>query len=164
MLLRRVQIVLLLELMSANNITQLCQKAAKAFLDSEDLSFITDEETQIVTGIAAGDFALPMVVCQCQQAESAVPYEGNWSAVLRIELRSNCNDVAADDHHTNAGELFGKFMTSVAAGRAFMSNEDLGFTAQQVTPVQQGWEVNDESWVSYLILQVECAGSYFSVA
>jgi hypothetical protein len=150
--------------MSANNITQLCQKAAKAFLDSEDLSFITDEETQIVTGIASGDMGLPMVICQCQQAQAAEAYEGNWSATLRIELRSNCNDTDQDDHHANAGELFGKFMTSVATGRAFMSNEDLGFTAQQVLPVQQGWEVNDESWVSYLILQVECCGTYFSVA
>lgn len=148
----------------ANNITQLCQKAAKAFLDSEDLSFITDEETQIVTGIESSDLMLPAVICQCQSAQSAVPHEGNWSAVLRIELRSNSTDTHQDDHHEHAGELFSKFMTSIAAGRAFLSNQSLGFTAQHVTPMQQGWEINDSSWVSFLILQVECAGTYFDVS
>lgn len=150
--------------MSANNITQLCQQAAKAFLDLEDLTFITDEESQIVTGIASADMSLPMVVCQCQQAQAAVPYEGNWSATLRIELRSNADDTTKDAHHTNAGELFGKFMGSVAAGRAAMSSSVIGFTCQQLLPVRQGWEINDNSWVSFLELQVECAGSFFSVA
>ena len=71
--------------MSANNITQLCQKAAKAFLDGENLSFITDEESQIVTGIVSSDIQLPTVICQCRTATSAVPFEGNWSATLHIE-------------------------------------------------------------------------------
>jgi hypothetical protein len=150
--------------MSANNITQLCQKAAKAFLDSEDLTFITDEESQIVTGIAPDGLMLPNVTCQCQNAQSAVPYEGNWSATLRIELRSNCNDTPQDDHHEWAGELFGKFMTTVATMRTNLSSEALGFTAQSVVPMQQGWEINDGSWVSFLILQVECCGSYFDVS
>lgn len=148
----------------ANNITQLCQKAAKAFLDSEDLSFITDEETQIVTGIASDDLLLPAVICQCQAAQAAVAYEGNWSAQLRIELRSNADDTTQDDHHEHAGELFSKFMVSVADGRALLSNQALGFTCQQVTPMQQGWEINDGSWVSFLLLQVECAGTYFDVS
>ena len=149
--------------MSANNITQLCQKAAKAFLDSEDLSFITDEETQIRTGIASSDIELPMVVCQCMTADAAVPYEGNWSALLRIELRSSCDDVAQDTHHEYAGELFGKFFDTVPAGRGHLSDETLGFTCQQLLPVRQGWEINDNSWVSYLELQVECCGTYFDV-
>jgi len=150
--------------MSANNITQLCQKAAKAFLDSEDLSFITDEESQIVTGIASDDISMPTVICQCAQAQAAVPYEGNWSATLRIELRSNADDTSQDEHHERAGELFGKFMVGIPEGRQFLSNQTLGFTAQQVLPVRQGWEINDGSWVSYIELQIECCGSYFSVA
>jgi len=150
--------------MSANNITQLCQKAAKAYLDSEELSFITDEESQIVTDIYGEGIMLPCIICQCQNAQAEVPYEGNWSATLRIELRENCDDTGQDEHHANAGELFEKFMVSVADGRLAMSNESLGFTCQQLLPTQQGWEVNDGSWVSFIVLQVECCGSYFSTA
>lgn len=150
--------------MSANNITQLCQKAAKAYLDAEDLSFITDEESQIVTGIAVENMMLPAVIVQCANADAEVPWEGNWSALLRVELRSNAEDTTQDDHHSHAGELFGKFMVSVAAGRAGLSNETLGFTCQQLLPVRQGWEINDESWVSYLELRVECAGTYFATS
>lgn len=150
--------------MPANNITQLCQQAAKALLDAHDLSFITDETTQIVTGIAAEDIALPMVICQCTQADAAVPYEGNWSAHLRIEVRSNCDDTTQDEHHENAGEVFAVFMGGIQETREALSNSTLGFTAQQVLPVRQGWEINDSSWVSYLELTVECAGTYFSIA
>ena len=150
--------------MSANNITQLCQQAAKAYLDSEALSFITDNETQIVTGISGGDNLLPMVICQCQSADAEVPYEGNWSAHLRIELRCESDDTTEDEHHARAGELFGKFMVSVAAGRASMSNALLGFTCQQLLPVRQGWEINDNSWVSFIELTVVCAGTYFDTA
>ena len=142
--------------MSANNITQLCQQAAKAYLDSEDLSF----KSQIVLGIAADEIQLPLVVCQCQQAQANVPYEGNWSASLRIELRSNCDSTTQDQHHANAGELFGKFMVSIAAGKTAMTSQTLGFTCQQLLPVRQGWEIYDSSWVSYLELTVECCGSY----
>ncbi len=150
--------------MSANNITQLCQQAAKAFLDAEDLSFIQDEESQIVTGIASAEIQLTQVICQCASAQAAVPWEGNWSALLRIEIRNNCNDISQDLHHEQAGELFGKFMTSIEDGRTNLSNEDLGFTCQQLLPSRQGWEINDNSWVSFLELQVECCGSFFSVA
>jgi len=150
--------------MSANNITQLCQKAAKAFLDAEDLSFITDEESQIVTGIASDDVQLPMVVCQCSQATAAIPYEGNWSALLRVEIRSNADDTAQDEHHEWAGEVFAKFMGGISETRQLLSNQTLGFTCQQLLPSRQGWEINDNSWVSYIELQVECCGTYFSVA
>lgn len=146
----------------ANNITQLCQQAAKVYLDSEELSFVADNETQIVTGIFSDDLTLTTVVCQCQNADAAVPYEGNWSATLRIELRNNADDVTADEHHAMAGELFSKFMVSVADGRLNLSNQTLGFTCQQLLPTQQGWEINDGSWVSFLLLQVECCGTYFA--
>lgn len=150
--------------MSANNITQLCQKAVKAYLDNEDLSFITDEESQIMAGIASTDLMLPAVIIQCQRASASVAYEGNWQATLRIELRSNANDTPQDEHHSNSGELFGKFMISQADGRIALSNEDLGFTCQQLTPQDQGWDLNDDSWVSFMVLQVECCGSYFDTA
>jgi hypothetical protein len=151
--------------MSANHITQKCQKAARAFLQSEDLSFITDAESQIVCGIWAGELQLTTVICQCQSADAAVPWEGNWSARLRIEVRSNASDdPEGAAHFENAGEVFGKFMTSITAGRGHMSNEDLGFTCQQLLPARQGWDINDDSWVSFIEFQVECAGSYFAVS
>lgn len=150
--------------MPANNITQLCQQAAKAFLDGEELSFINDAETQIVTGIASDDITLPLVVCQCQSASAAMPYEGNWSATLRIEVRSNSSDTTQDDHHANAGEVFGKFMDTPANMRQHLSSEELGFTCQNLWPERQGWELNDKSWASFMEFQVECAGSYFDVS
>ena len=150
--------------MSANNITQLCQKTAKAYLDTRDLSFITDSESQIVTGIASSDISLSSVVVQCQRASASVAFEGNWSASLRVELHSNASDTTQDQHHEDAGELFSAFMISQADARTAMSSEDIGFTCQQLLPVDQGWEVDGDCWVSYLVLQVECCGSYFSQA
>lgn len=146
--------------MSANNITQLCQQAAKAYLDAENLSFITDNETQVVLGIASDGLNLPQVICQCQQAQASVPYEGNWSASLRLELRSNADDTTQDEHHERAGELFGKFMVGIDEGKAAMTSDVIGFTCQQLLPVRQGWELNDDSWVSYIELTVECCGSF----
>lgn len=150
--------------MSANNITQKCQKTAKAFLDTVELSFINDTETQIVEGIASSDMMLPAVVCQCQQATASVAFEGNWAATLRIEVRSNADDTTQDEHHDRAGEVFGVFMTSRANYVVNMSNATIGFTCQELIPMEQGWELNDDSWVSYLVLQVECAGTYFDVS
>ena len=150
--------------MSANNITQLCQKSIQAFLFTQNLSFITDNESQILTGIASADMMLPAVVVQCGNAIHSVPYEGNWTATARIEIHSNASDTTQDEHHERAGEVFGLFMTSVADARQNLSSADLGFTAQQVTATQQGWEVNDDSWVSYLMIEVECAGTYFDVS
>lgn len=152
--------------MSANNITQKCQKAVKAYLDSEELSFIGDTAMQIVMGICRREFQLTQVVVQCASADAAVPWEGNWSALLRIEIRSQADDDDEDGsaHFSNAGELFEKFMVGIAEGRAFLSNQDVGFTCQQLLPIRQGWETNDGSWVSYLELRAECAGTYFDVS
>lgn len=152
--------------MSANNITQKLQRAAKAYLDSEDLSFITDEETQIVCGIARGEMNLTQVVCQCASAEAEVPWEGNWSALLRVEIRTQADDDSddGDGHFANAGEVFEKFMVAIAAGRGALSNQDIDITCQQLLPVRQGWEIDGGSWVSFLELKVECAGRYFDVS
>ena len=147
----------------ANNITQKAQLAAKAFLDGEDLSFITDEDQQIRTGIASDDLLLPGVVCQCAIAQSATPYEGNWQAVLRIEVRSNSTDTDHEEHQEYAGEVFSKFMDSPVNARQHLSSAAIEFTCQQLVPMQQGWELNDESWVSFLTLQIDCAGTYFDV-
>ena len=152
--------------MSANNITQKVQQAAKAYLDSEDLSFITDEETQIVCGISRGEMNLTQVVCQCKSADAEVPWEGNWSALLRVEIRSQADDDDEEGaaHFANAGEVFEKFMVSITAGRSALSNQTIGFTCQQLLPVNQGWEIEGGSWVSYMELRLECAGTYFDVS
>lgn len=152
--------------MSANNITQKCQKAARAYLIGEDLAFVTDEESQIVCGIWFGTLQLTTVICQCKDADAEVPYEGNWRALLRIEVRSASseNDPEGEAHFENAGEVFSKFMVSFADGKTALSNEEIGFTCQQLLPVRQGWDINDDSWVSYLEMQVDCAGTYFAVS
>lgn len=150
--------------MSANNITQKCQQAARAYLTAEELSFITTAEVQIVCGIHRGEMQLPMVICHCQSADAEMPWEGNWSALLRVEVRTQADDsdIDGDDHQVMAAEVFSKFMVSIPAGRLAMSNETIGFTCQQLLPMRQGWEINDGSWVSYLELKVECAGTYFA--
>lgn len=152
--------------MSANNITQKCQLAAKAFLDGESLSFISDAESQIRTGIHRGELSLTTVICQCKSANADVPYEGNWNARLRIELRSAADDDSTDDgdnHLANAGELFGKFMTSLAEARTNLSNEDIGFTCQLLTPIVQEWDTNDNSWVSAIEFDVKCCGTFLDM-
>jgi len=148
--------------MSASNITQLVELAAANFVKLQELSFLTDEESQIGTGISPDETLLPQVTCSCQRAIAAVPFEGNWSATLRVELQSNASDTSLTDHHANAGELFSRFMSSTL-------NQDLtnaldGFTAQFVLPTEQGWEPKDDSWISFLILQVECCGSDIDIS
>jgi hypothetical protein len=153
--------------MSANNITQKCQKAARAYLVAEGLEFITDAESQIVCGIWAGELQLTTVICQCKTADATGSWEGNWSAELRIEVRSKTdtdNDPEGDDHFANAGEVFSKFMVSTANSRGLISNEEIAFTCQQLEPMRQGWDIDDNSWISWIELKVECAGSYFDVS
>lgn len=152
--------------MSANNITQKCQRAVKAYLDSEELSFINDAESQIRTGIHRGELSLTTVIVQCKSATAEVPYEGNWQARLRIELRSEADDDGTDDgenHFDNAGELFGKFMISHTAARTNLSNEAVGFTCQLLTPVVQEWDINDNSWVSAIEFDVICCGTFIDM-
>lgn len=154
--------------MSANNITHKVQRAAKAYLDNENLSFVADPETQIVCGISRGEIELTHVVLQCASAEAEMPWEGNWSALLRVEVRSQADDddETGEGHFLNAGEVFERFMVSIPNGRTALSSSDIGFTCQQLLPVRQGWELQGERtsiWVSFLELRVECAGTYFDV-
>lgn len=143
--------------MSANNITYLCQKAARNFYAGQSFSWVTDPDSQIVTGISSGEVALPNLVCQCKNADAAVPWEGNWSATLRITVRSNCDDSTADEHHERSGDVFGMLMTDTAKGD--LSDALEGFSAQQVLPISQGWDVDEDTWVSWIEFQVECFGS-----
>ncbi len=155
--------------MSANNITQKCQRAAREYIAAqvEALPFIQDPETQIVTGIHRGELQLTTVICQCKTATPETVYEGNWTARLRVEIRSNIHDDGTDDgdnHFENAGALFALFMIGQVEARQAISNADIGFTCQQLTVTEQGWDIEEQCWMSYMDLNVECAGTYFDVS
>ena len=151
--------------MPANHICYLAQKAAAAFLRSVDLTFVEDENTQIVAGISTQPRELSQVLCQCQQAQNVEQTrEGNWQATLLIELRENAEEIDEDEHHANAGELFAYFFTATVA--ADLTAALTGWTVQFVLAQETGWRLEQKqgdfsapgSWVSFLVLRVECFG------
>lgn len=155
--------------MSSNSITHKVQLAARNFLRNEGLSFVADVRESIRSGIVGADVSLPLIVCQCARATAEATNEGNWSCSLRIEVRTNADGEDGEggedlqqSHHDRAGEVFGKFMTATA--KTDLSDALQDFTAQFVIAEEQGWDLNDRSWVSFLVLRVECCGSDFSVA
>jgi hypothetical protein len=151
--------------MPANHIVYLAQKAAAAFLRTADLSFLTDEATQIVSGISTVPRTLSQVLCQCQLAQNDdQTREGNWQAQLLIELRENAEEVTEDQHHARAGELFAHFFTATID--ADLTAALPGWTVQFVLAQETGWRLEQDkgdfaapgSWVSFLVLRLECFG------
>lgn len=134
----------------ANNITQLCQLAAAAYVRSQGLSFITDSTAGIRAGLDATDQQRPLVVLHCAHSKTNEQdvFDGVWDCDLIAELRSNADDTTEGDHHEHAGELFALFLADPRTVADLISAAQSNFQTQLVVPIEQDFDLRERSWVS----------------
>lgn len=146
------------------NITQQAQKAWAAYLKSLTLDSV--ESGQIYRGIEGAITSesdeqpqtrlLPCVIVECRKAVESAPFTGNWTADVIIKVRSNADDTTEDEHHDFASEVFSNCWQSNIVSD--LNNQD-NFTVQQVRAKEQGYDLIDRSWESYIAFEVECCAS-----
>lgn len=146
------------------NITQQAQKAFCAYLKGLTLDAI--ESSSIYRGIENSTKSesedppesrvLPCVIIECNRATESLQDSGNWTARVRVVCRSNADDTTEDEHHDFASEIFSNVFH--AEIKTDLNSQD-DFTVLQVRADEQGYDLEDRSWVSYMIMAVECCAS-----
>jgi hypothetical protein len=146
------------------NITQQAQKAYCAFLKTLTLDSVPS--SQIYRGIENSTKSesedeperrlLPCVIVECKRASESLQDSGNWTASVRIMCRSNADDTTEDEHHEFASEIFSNVF--YADSKTDLNSQD-DFTVLQVRAQEQGYDLEDRSWVSYMEMAVECCAS-----
>lgn len=152
----------------ANNILHKLQNAAKemvqARITANSLTGLLPL-ANVFAGIGGGDIEAKRVCCLAKSGEAQVPWEGNCMAELRIEVRAPAADVAENDFHELAGQIFAFFFQAQETVQTRLSNSSLAFTAQFVIPRQCGWDLEEGAdgqsaeWVSWWTFGVMCSGS-----
>lgn len=152
----------------ANAICHKLQKAAAAMVQARIVAngLEADIPTEnVFGGIGGTAIASKRVVCLCQNATSEEIYDGNWAADLDVEVTAPASDMAEDEFHAFAGQVFAFFMQAPATVIERLSNSSIAFTAQAVYPRSQSWELTADddgqnaSWTSRMRFQVHCSGS-----
>ena len=152
----------------ANIICHKTQKAAKAMIQARITA--NSLETLLPTanvfgGMEGSAVTAKRVVCLCQNAVTAENDEANWMADLTIQVICPYSDIAEDDFHELAGQMFAFFFQGVDTTATRLSNADVKYTAQRIFPRSQRWELGMDAngdpaeWVSELAMQVLCSGS-----
>jgi hypothetical protein len=154
----------------ANAICHKTQKAAqemvKARIVANGLESLLPAES-VFAGIGGGLLTAKRVVCECKNAVAAEPWEGNWMADLKIQVRCPHEDISEDDFHELAGQIFAFFFQSKSDVETRLSNATIKYTAQFVIPRRASWDIENEGdadapshvWVSEVEFQVLCSGS-----
>ena len=143
----------------ANNITRLCEMAARDYLISVALSGI--DPNSIFAGFDASEnLPTPRLVCTCNAADTEGPEDDAvWACQLQIKAVSNADDVTEDDHHEFAGEAFAAFMIGRLQTADAISAAATGFNCQDVLPQSQSKSVEERRWESVFVLKLVCCGS-----
>ncbi len=144
----------------ANNITRLCEIAARDYLRSAGLTVV--QSSSIVAGFdddSAGELPTPRIVCTCNQSEAEGPADdGVWACRLEVRAISNADDVTEEDHHTFAGEVFSQFMIGRFATAAAITAALSNFDCQDVWPLAQSKAIEERRWISTFEVKLVCAG------
>lgn len=154
---------------TGNYITDKVQTALVAFLATKTFTNIVSasiykgvQRTPASVATAIDEQASPRVECVCQRAtrETVAPIDGNWVAVASVEITSNADDTAEDNHHLNSAEVLSHLVTDSIA--LDLSSALADFTAFSVYALDQSWEITGRSWVSKIGLEIHCCGSDIS--
>jgi hypothetical protein len=153
--------------MSNHNITQVVERAARAYLLANLPTWLP--ETQVYRGIEnresedmeGQESSLKVRPCVTFYCETASPVNPNWAAMwdatLRIEVESRRSDTTGDAHDERAAEVFSWFCVQ-NLGKALTDAID-GFFCRAVTrnPEGQGMRAEGRGWVSFLVLDIRCS-------
>lgn len=152
----------------ANAICHKAQKAAAAMVVSRITANSLESLLPIANvfgGITNSDITATRVVCLCKQAVPGEMWEGNWLADLTVEVRAPEADIAEDDFHALAGQIFAFFFQEEETVSSRLSNSTIKFTCQKIFPRGCGWNIepgadgNGAEWVSEHRFQLQCCGS-----
>lgn len=152
----------------ANAITHKAQKAAAAMIIARITANGLEADiptANVQSGISRQPLTAMRVVCLCQSATAQEPWDGNWAADLEIEVTAPYVDYEEDAFHALAGQVFAFFNQSRETVRERLSNADIKFTAFDVFPRSQGWQLEQDetgansSWTSRMKFEVQCCGS-----
>jgi hypothetical protein len=148
----------------SNIVCHKAQKAAKAMyqdaIDGSVLDLIDRES--VFAGMEAGTVTSTRVVCLCRKADHAVEemYLGLWSAELDIQVIAPAADYPTDDDfHELCGGIFAHFFQSPDDVCTQLTNSTVGFTAIDVKPRSQSWDIEADTWTSTLSVTVKCTGT-----
>lgn len=147
-----------------NNITHLCAKKIAYYLAQQGFDWI-DGGSIVPTvnrGPAGSDLEaevsstpLPKILVHCQRASRTAYPGGGWRCFVDLQVVSNADDTTEDDHDTHASAVFELFMDRDAAVNALSLLE--GFACFMLIATEQTTSIDGRSWVSSLMLEVECA-------
>jgi hypothetical protein len=147
----------------ANVIMGKAEKAAQVMLQAAVTagSIDTLATTAIHSGISASERELPCVVCECSNATSEEPWDGNWAATLRVHVLANAEDTDQDAFLNIAGQVWHRFFLAKDDVATNLSNATVQFTAFMVIPRNQEKDLDREEmqWQATLTLEVKCCGS-----
>ena len=147
--------------MNSTNICYVCEQAIATFLRSLDYTSIVGIYEGIyqpdVESESEGTKDYPHVVVACQRAEMPPDIGWVWRVTAEVSVVSNADDTTAAGHHVNVTEVFDALITDTIAGNLTSAIED--FTALQVVPQGQTWEIEERSWKCTYTMAVDCCGS-----
>lgn len=104
---------------------------------------------------------LPCCICICQTATSeSTHFSGNWVADATVEVRTKAWETTESQHHDIAAEVLEYLSTDEIADN--LSSAMTDFTAFQVVPVEQGWTITSNTWISRYRFTIKCCGSEIS--
>ena len=151
--------------MSANNITRLCELAAKAHAVTSGLTLIANN--RIFAGFDDEDkMPAPRVVIACEYAEPDGPGDdATWACTLEIQCVSVCDDTRAQAHHEFCSEVFSQFMTGryslpeAITAAAAAANPVVPFSCFDILPTNQASRIIERHWFSSMFFRVICCGT-----
>lgn len=152
----------------ANAICHKAQKAAAAMVQARITANALESLLPIENvfgGIGVESLTSKRVVCECRRATPALPWEGNWQADLVVRVLCPVADIAEDDFHELAGQIFAFFFQEPATVCARLSNATIKFTAQFIVPTGASWDTQpgadgkEAEFMSEQQFQVLCSGS-----
>jgi hypothetical protein len=142
----------------STHVCYLCEMAVAEYLRGKDLGVGAIYEGIFRRDISSDEHEIkeyPCVITACQSAQMNPEQSGNWRAMVNVSVYSNADDTSAVGHHQLVTAVYDSLLTDTIAKD--LSALD-GFTAFLVLPQEQGWDIQERSWVSSLSLQIECAG------
>lgn len=157
----------------ANAICHKTQKAAQAMVQARLTAGAQELDMPLASvfgGIGVGDLTATRVVCECKRAVPQTPFEGNWDADLAVRVIAPAADIAEDDFHALAGQIFAFFFQEPATVASRLSNATIKYTAQFVWPTGANLDLFDDSrssrddvgngsFMSEQNFRVTCSGS-----
>ena len=152
---------------STNYITDRVQQALKAYVKTKGLAIASSsvfagiERTQDDILQEPEGVVLPRIQIVCQTARNADPlgdgFLGNWIATAVIGVLHSFHDTNESTHHLQSGEVLDEFMWDDLAAQLTAALSD--FTCWSVDILQQDWTIEDDTWLSSLMIDLHCCGA-----